>query len=331
MKTMVLWFALAMLPSAAIADQQPPAPPPSSSVTTMQNMPSQEQIFKLFQKRAAAARDGLRRFRTAMLEALTPDHRATIGLALGQYALADSPDKNVLIASIDAVLSQSEREGIADAMTAYVAEQEVMRPAFEADFAQEFPDLAKSANPSPTQAPLPKTPASMSATTLANWLLAPQPKPIETMTYSQISVVTPFNWGDPDTEQLEKQLRSEVLGALSQSDRSKVAQAIAEYAVSNAPNQADLAKRIDSVLSAPEQQQILESYAAFAAAQKAAFSQSQARFEAMQLQMPPNAPKPMTQAMNDTAGTAGEVLLQALMGGTRVTAQFIRGMSEPGP
>jgi hypothetical protein len=194
----------------------------------------------------------------------------------------------------------------------------------QSPFAHEFPDLAKNANPEPSQAPLLTAPPSMSATILANWLPAPQPRPIETMTFAQSHVLTPFNWGGPDTGQLQQRLRSEVLGGLSQSDRSAIIGAVAQYAVSTDPDDALLAKRIDALLSADERQRILDAYAKFAAAQKAAYAKTQARFELMKAQMPANAEMPFPmQTMSDEPADAGALLLKVLIGGTAVTANFI--------
>lgn len=294
------------------------SPPP---VTIIQNMPSQEQMFKLFQTRAAQARERLHKFRIAVLDALMPDHRAAIGAAMGEYALAASPNKSALIESINAILTDAERDGIAAAMTAYLAEQEAMRPAFEADFAREFPELAKSAWPGETtQDPRPEVSPARSGQILANWLLAPQPRPIETMSFAQSHALTPFNWSDPESQQWRQRMRSEMLDALSQSNRSEIAAAIGRYAVSTDPAEPALAHAIDAMLSAAEQHRILTAYSDFAALQKTSFAQSRAQFDTMRTQMPAGAVMPSPdRAMSDVPGDAGLLLLKSLIAGPTIT------------
>lgn len=315
----VLLFALAIAPIATLGDA--PAPSPSASPARItQDMPSQEQMFKLFQKRAAQAREGLHRFRVAMLDALTPGHRAVIGAVIGEYALAASPNKSALIESINNILSRTERDRIAAAMMAYVAEQEAMRPAFEADFAREFPELAKSAQPGETRGPLPEVPPTQSGQILANWLMAPQPRPIETMSFAQSHAVTPFNWSGPDSLQRQQQMRSEMLDALSHSNRLEIATAVGRYAVSTDPVELTLARAIDAMLSAAEQHRILKAYSTFAVAQKAAFAKSQSRFETMRTQMPTDAAMPFpVQAMTAEPIDAGLLLVKSLITGPSVT------------
>lgn len=290
-----------------------------SPVTIIQNMPSQEQMFKLFQKRAAQARERLHKFRIAVLDALMPDHRAAIGAAMGEYALAASPNKSALIESINAILTDAERDGIAAAMTAYVAEQEATRPAFEADFAREFPELAKSARRGETtQEPRPEVSPARSGQILANWLLAPQPRPVES--FAQSHTLTPFNWSGPESQQWRRRMRSEMLDALSQSNRSEVAATIGRYAVSSDPPEPALAQAIDAMLSAAEQHRILTAYSDFAALQKTSFAESRAQLEMMRTQVPAGAVMPSPdRAMSDVPGDAGLLLLKSLIAAPTVT------------
>jgi hypothetical protein len=330
MKSMVLLFALTVAPIATLGDAPAPSLSPSP-VPIMQNMSSQEQMFKFFQRRAAQAREVLHKFRVAMLDALTPDHRAAIGAAIGAYALAASPNKSALIESINDILTQAERDRIAAAMTAYLAEQEAMRPAFEADFAREFPELAKTAQPNETQGPLPEVLPAQSSQILANWLLGSQPRPIETMSFAQLQALTPFSWSGPESQQWRQQMRSEMLDALSHSNRSEIATAIGRYAVSTDPNDPALANAIDAMLSAAERHHILKAYSDFAVAQKTAFAKSQAQFETMRTQMPAGAAMPFpVQAMSAEPVDAGSVLMKSLITGPTITAGVDRvGSGSP--
>jgi hypothetical protein len=316
MRSLALLFALTVAPIAALGDA-PAATPSPSPAPIMQNVPSEEQLFKRFQKWAAQGREGLHRLRVAMLDALTPDHRAAIGAAIGEYALATSPNKSALIESINGILTGAERDRVAAAMTAYLAEQEALRPAFEADFAREFPELAKSAQPIETPEPVRDVPPAQSGQILANWLLAPQPQAIERVSFAQWHVLTPFDWSGPGSQQLRQQMRSEMLDALSRPTRSEIAAAIGRYAVSTDPDELALANAIDAMLSTTERHRILNAYSSFAVAQKAAFAQSQVQFERMG-----------AQAMSVEPGDAGSLLSKSLIAGPTVTVA-VRSDKQP--
>jgi hypothetical protein len=275
----------------------------------MQNMPSPEQMHELLRKMAPDVRISLQRFRAAMLGALTTPHRAEIGEFVGQYLLSSEPDASALVARIDGLLDRTERERIVAFMDAYVADQDAMRPAFEAAFTSAFPDLAMNANAEESQPPLPRTPPSMACTILANWLLAPQPQAIETMSFAQTMSITPFSWSGPETAQLRRRMRSHMLDAISISHRVAISDAIARCAVSADPDRAALAKDIDAILSPDEAKVISDGYAEFAAAQKAAHSKT-----------------PSSNAvMSDEPAGAGARFLSTLFPGPSITAGFHSG------
>lgn len=84
---------------------------------------------------------------------------------------------------------------------------------------------------------------------------------------------------------LHKQLRTQIIGALSPAHRSAVAQAIGEMAVSASPDEDATAKRIDAILSSSERQAILSANTSF-------YDQSRALMQQMRSQVASVMPSP---------------------------------------
>ncbi|MGA8534120.1 MAG: hypothetical protein WB615_08435, partial [Candidatus Tumulicola sp.] len=87
--------------------------------------------------------------------------------------------------------------------------------------------------------------------------------------------------------QMHQQLRSQILGALSPDHRTAVAGVIGEMVISDNPDPAAAAKRIDAVLSPGEQQKILADHSTFVSQSQVLMQQMHAQ---LQSQMPAGAP-----------------------------------------
>ena len=77
------------------------------------------------------------RLRAQLIASLTPAHRAAVGEAIGRYAIADTQDKNALPNDIDRILSATERENVVAALSAHMAEQQVLFAKIMAEAARE--------------------------------------------------------------------------------------------------------------------------------------------------------------------------------------------------
>jgi len=118
---------------------------------------------------------------------------------------------------------------------------------------------------------------------------------------------------------LHKQLRSQILGALSPAHRSAVAQVIGDLAVSASPDPGAAAKRIDGVLSSSEQQAILTAENSFR-------DQGRALMEQMRSQLASEMPSPGPKAPRAMHGMGGHNLMTADAGTLLLTI-----LSHPNP
>jgi hypothetical protein len=97
-RTSALALAFALVPVLASAQQSPSGAPPTPSAE-MRSLMKQ-------------AREAGERFRTQVLNAISPEHRAAIAGIIGQLAVAASPDPRAAAAQIDRTLSPSEKQQI---------------------------------------------------------------------------------------------------------------------------------------------------------------------------------------------------------------------------
>ena len=116
--------------------------------------------------------------------------------------------------------------------------------------------------------------------------------------------------------QLHKQLRSQLLGALSPAHLTAVGNAIGALAVSASPDPVATAKQIDSLLSPGEQQSVLTASKSFMDQSRALREQMSAELKA-EMPSPPGAPaRPMSQMHpirpHANASDAGTLLLTML-------------------
>lgn len=113
---------------------------------------------------------------------------------------------------------------------------------------------------------------------------------------------------------LHKQLRSQILGAISSAHRSAIAQAIGDLAVSASPDPAAAARRIDAVLSSGERQAITSAQNSFAGQNRALMQQMRSQMASEMPSPPPGAMHPMHAGagMSRMSNDAGTVVLMVL-------------------
>jgi hypothetical protein len=327
MQSLALLLVLTLAPSASLAEAVTTSPSPSP-VPTMQNVPSLEQTYKLWQRIAPRDREITRRFRTGMLSALTPGQRTEVGATIGGYLVSDTLNREETIQRVNALLDRDARAKIVAAMSTFFAEQSALNEESQAEMLREFPDATNNQQPA-QRVQVPPIDPSRAGSILVGWLLAPQPRPIENMTFAQMRTASPLQFSTNDSPRLQQQMRTEMLAALSPQQRSEVADVIGQYAVSTDADQAALSTRIDSILSAQESKTIVAAYANFVAHQKDDMTQLQARMQRIRSRMPPGE-QPLfsmpTLAESPEDSDAGAVLAKALLAQSMIVkAVFDKG------
>jgi len=67
-------------------------------------------------------------FRSSVLHALTPEHRALLAQIVGQLAVSDKPDRDAAAKQLDSALTDSEKQNILAAATQMMTQMKAMRP-----------------------------------------------------------------------------------------------------------------------------------------------------------------------------------------------------------
>lgn len=106
-------FALLLSPASVWAQQggPPQGEPPGAVPPAMAGTPDPARMATMREARAASERIRSQA-RTAMLGALTPQHRAQFAAIVGAYATAATPDLSVTAKQVDALLSTAEARAI---------------------------------------------------------------------------------------------------------------------------------------------------------------------------------------------------------------------------
>ena len=131
---------------------------------------------------------------------------------------------------------------------------------------------------------------------------------------------------------LHKQLRSQLLGALSPAHRSAVGQVIGDLAVSASPDPGAAAKRIDAVLSSGERQAILAAHSSFAEQSRSLMEQMRSQIASTMPSPGPGAARPHPAMMGHNTMTvdAGTLLLTTLGHPERMELMMMRGFGMHG-
>ncbi len=230
--------------------------------------PSSDQTVNNIRQRFIPEFDAIAiRFRARMIASLTPAHRAAVGDAIGRYAIADTQDKKALTNDIDRILSATEREHVVAALSAYVAETYGLFAKMLAEVARESPESVRM-NPN-QQSPVSSLPGSSDAGSIvASWLptagLMPNWLALGPQLLLKPSSLSVIEFGRP---QIRAHLRESMFGALTPVHREAAGRVLGQSAVSSTRDDAILSKQLDDVLTAPEKQHILESFATFVSEQ----------------------------------------------------------------
>jgi hypothetical protein len=258
-----LLLALICLISIVDGCTKASAPEPVSPMPSMPSGEQMDQIWKVMQRFAPDVRQSFQRYREQLVSALTPTHRVAISEAIADYAVADHQDTPALTKRIEAILSESEREKIMAALSAYVGDQQTIAVRLGETLVRDHPDLLKGAHPPATAESATSAPqTSQAATVLANWLPTSGLNASEG-TGAKSAKLSVFNYSGPNDVQVRVQMRKAMLKALSQNHRIKVGQAIGLSALSATSSDSTLSKQLDELLSPAERQRILDSFSAF--------------------------------------------------------------------
>jgi hypothetical protein len=130
------WHALLLtilcaVPAVASAQQGPPPPdggPPG---------PMQADRQKMMQMREA--------FRSSVLQALTPEHRALLAKVVGDLAVADNPDPKAAAEQLDSALSSGEKDAILKAASDMQAQMKSQMDAMRSQWQSAHPDASPPA------------------------------------------------------------------------------------------------------------------------------------------------------------------------------------------
>ena len=237
----------------------------------MHDMPSEEQLEHIWNAMRQLVPDfqqSVQRYRIDMVAALSPDHRDAVGKALGRYAVTEKQNREDLMREVAAIVTPEEQEKILVALAAYVNDQQTMSAKAMQSILQEHPELLREAN-QPAEIGIQRTPARGAADAvrvLTNWLVL-QAIEDNGSEEARLSILTAFNYSGTNNTQIRARLRQSILDALLPNQRARVAQAIAEAAVSTATNDAALAETLTRLLSADERQTILDAFEAFVSEQ----------------------------------------------------------------
>lgn len=259
-----------------------------------------------------------RRFRAALLDALSTGHRSQVGSAIGACLVSEHPDKRSLHERIGLLLEDVEAERVAVAMVAFFDDQCKLQQASQ----PQTPANCNEARPTSSIEP------SRAASILAGWLLAPEPLALETMSFEDFHKASPFRFSNNDSADVTQRMRSNMLRALAPDRRERVGEAIGQYVVAYEPNLSTLAERIDAILADDEANGILTAYATFLRFQKESLARANERLAQMQARRSAHDRQPAFEFPQEFAESpedsdAGAVLAKSLlMAPMTITARF---------
>lgn len=162
---------------------------------------------------------------------------------------------------------------------------------------------------------------------------APPPHPQLTPAQRQAMFKTMSDFHDKEM-QLHKQLRSQMLGALSPEHRTAVANVIGQLAISASPDPGAAAKQIDALLTPAEKQAITTAHTQFSDQSRTLMQQMMSQMKSEMPSPPPGAPPHGTmmgqnwQKHNEVVDP-GTILLTTLNGGGRMGMMMAHGFGMP--
>jgi hypothetical protein len=138
MKNAVLALSLAMAlsPLAAMADNTTPVAPSAPPHMSQSQRQAMFKTFQAFRQKEDALHQQLR---SQVLSSLSAAHRTAVAGVIGQLAISASPDPSAAAKQLDAVLSQSERQQIVAAHTAFAAKSKALHDQLRTQMRSEMP------------------------------------------------------------------------------------------------------------------------------------------------------------------------------------------------
>lgn len=130
---LALFLALALLPVAAMADDQ--GPPGGPSLTPQQRQ-AMFQTFHTFMQKEEQLHQ---QFRAQILRTLTPAHRTAVADLFGQLAISSNPDPASAARQLDSILTQSERQQILSEAANFKASAKSLHEQLRSQMKSEFP------------------------------------------------------------------------------------------------------------------------------------------------------------------------------------------------
>lgn len=307
MTVLVFVLLLAQAPAAT------PSPTPVPSFAPPPQMPSAQQVMRIFQQFRPELEQNRRQLMGAVTQALTPQQLAAIEADIGTDAVAVSPNETALTSEIDGVLTPPARAAIAAAFVQYAARQQLLSEQIQAALPMQQSGDVRVRLVGPTPQPVAFVPAD------AARLLAHRPigvgmlRPERAMDSSLMAPVM----------QLRQTMRGRMLAALTPAHRAAVGELYGKIVMGESRVGQRVGAQIDALLTSAERQAILSAHAQYVADTvkliDAAKAVAQQQVQAMGSEVPPSLLDMMKRQI-DALGAApaapvdaGTALFSALM------------------
>ncbi|HVN68578.1 MAG TPA: hypothetical protein VMU38_02865 [Candidatus Binatia bacterium] len=132
---LALALALGMIPAAGFAQDANAVAPTTDQRQTM------HQTFERF---AAQEEQLHQQMRWQMLSSLSPVHRRAVGAAIGDLAIAPSPDPEAAAKRLDSMLSPGEQQRVIAAHSTFVSQSRQLHDQMRTELQNEMPAGAQS-------------------------------------------------------------------------------------------------------------------------------------------------------------------------------------------